>query len=641
MNETGYTIPGSVNFKRLKHPELVSTTLDTKSNQLAGPGLLDHARRFRCIEGFLNHRLYEKFSSSQNYYFLRDVNAIVADERCKAVITFKDLLDFSSPKESCEKLYRRKEYRRLIAEKCEFYKFHKEIPRMFSKEIYDTFFDHHDKKRKVEYVIITRMLKEQAGEDLKEKLEEQLMKLRQVKFEPFLADLGPADRQAARPARVAPVRKTANDSVASLQCKLEEIFCARDASYSELLMQSFAEEQPQFKLFSAATPNPMSTVHMTPGPAHPPQRFMVSSLLTSALTSTSSSKNNLRLAGPSQARPSALGLDPAVVESLKRISFPDTRDPKKQAPGPKKPAPAPQKPQPRPAAPQQLGTGASSKQPPDRVFKKSLTREPSLSTVRNKSSHSIKRGLTLTKRMLEEEGTKSAKREFSDFRITKKQSLEADSGSPRKPEAQEKRTEPYLLKEDRLDAASTRGANAWLSSKRVPSAKRNTLIEAQKRSGDFEDRGPSHQSHADPGAHLKVDIERLLKASGLMDLRTTRASVARDAGTSLKQSSLAKHKYTKSGPESLAQLTVSTARPAQPTSSASFKHSQLHGPLRLASKEKDRIQPKEKPLVLGKKVSLADHKPLLAESSTFNQPAVKLIKKSSGSSHQKKASSRF
>lgn len=652
MNETGYTIPGSVNFKRLKHSELVSTTLDTKSNQQASLGLLEQARKYRCVEGFINHRLYERYSSSQNYYFLRDVNFVLGDDRCKAAITYKDLLQFGAVQEHLKKLYKVRDYKGKMVQLCEYYKFHKEIPRMFSKEIYDTFFDHHDKKRKVEYIIITRKLKEQAGEDVKGQLEDQLKKLRQVKYEPFLADLGPFVKQTLAPRKEQHRLKTQpNDSIASLQHKLNDIFSVQDTSYSELLMKTFVDDQSvhfanSFKLFTAPAANPISTINITPGPIQPQQKFTVTSLITSALTSGTSSKNNLKYASQPQTKHSALGLDPAVVESLKRISFPDHhKDQKKQPVGLKKTSSQQKFAQNEAGAPHPSSTAASNtKPPPERTFKKSLTREPSLSTVRNKSSHSIKRGLTLTKRTAEEEVPKSAKREFTEFRITKKQSLEVDSNSPRKPQPIEKRPEPYLMKDDRLDAASTRGAGNWMSSKRVTSAKRNTLVEAShknlKKSGDFDGIGPSHQSQAEAGSNLKVDIERLLKASGLMDMRTSRASMVKDMGATLKQSNLTKHKYTKSGPESLAQLTMSTARPVQNTLHSSNKNSQFQSKIRLASNEKDRIQ-KDKGIILGKKISMADHKPLLAESSTFNQPAVKLIKKTSGNNHQKKVSSRF
>lgn len=652
MNETGYTIPGSVNFKRLKHSELVSTTLDTKSNQQATLGLLEQARKFRCIEGFINHRLYERYSSSQNYYFLRDINFILGDDRCKAAITYKDLLQFGAVQEHIKKLYRIRDYKGKMLQLCEYYKFHKEIPRMFSKEIYDTFFDHHDKKRKVEYVIITRKLKEQAGEDVKGQLEEQLKKLRQVKYEPFLTELGPLAKQPVSLAKEKHRVKTQpNESIFSLQCKLNEIFSAQDTSYSELLMKTFVDEQPanfanSFKLFTAPTSNPISMINLTPGPIQPLQKFTVTSLITSALTSGTSSKNNLKYPTQPQGKPSALGLDPTVVESLKRISLPDgQKDAKKQVVGLKKTISQQKSLQKESAASQPSTTALSnSKPPPERTFKKSLTREPSLSTVRNKSSHSIKRGLTLTKRTVEDEGPKNSKREFNEFRITKKQSLEVDSNSPRKPQPAEKKPEPYLIKDDRGDAVSMRGAGSWLSSKRVPSAKRNTLIEAPqknlKKSGEFDGPGLSHQSQAETGSHLKVDIERLLKASGLMDMRTSRANMAKDMGATLKQSTLSKHKYTKSGPESLEQLAVNTARPVQNTLQSASKNAQLQSKVRLASNEKDRIQ-KDKAIILGKKISMADHKPLLAESNTFNQPAVKLIKKSSGNNHQKKVSSRF
>ena len=93
--------------------------------------------------------------------------------------------------ELVKRIYRKSEYKPKMIKLVEYYKFHKEIPRVFAKEVYDTFFDHHDRKRKVEFIAITRRLKEENGEDVKGELEKELKKFRDVQYEPMLKDLPP------------------------------------------------------------------------------------------------------------------------------------------------------------------------------------------------------------------------------------------------------------------------------------------------------------------------------------------------------------------------------------------------------------------------------------------------------------------
>jgi hypothetical protein len=71
----------------------------------------------------------------------------------------------------------------------EYYKFHKEIPRVFSKTEYDMYFDYHDRKRKVEFVRITDMLKLENGEDPHLELKLEMLRIRTKRFDPMLKDM--------------------------------------------------------------------------------------------------------------------------------------------------------------------------------------------------------------------------------------------------------------------------------------------------------------------------------------------------------------------------------------------------------------------------------------------------------------------
>lgn len=240
-----YTIPGALNFKRLKN-QGESTTIETKSMPGQRSRLVEQMRKFKCIENFIKHKLYHKYASSQNYYYLKDINSILNEERTLAVIEYKDCLSMQARDEQLKKFYRGKDYKAQIGKLTEYYKYHKEIPRIFAKEVYDTFFDHHDQKRKAEFVVITKKLREEAGEDVKGELEQALKKMRDSKYQPLLAELKPyiAPNYKGRPAADGR-NPPANQSVSgfSLQQKLNNIFTNQaDLSLSQFSIKSAVDE---------------------------------------------------------------------------------------------------------------------------------------------------------------------------------------------------------------------------------------------------------------------------------------------------------------------------------------------------------------------------------------------------------------
>lgn len=137
----------------------------------------------------INSYLYSKYSSSQNYYYIKEINEILSDARCTELIRFRQLSDFSQPKEYLQELVPRDQSSQLIRSLTDYYRYHKEIPRMFAKSIYDLYFEHHDLKRRVEYVIITKQLKAEKTNDDCKVAEDKLRKLRQRDYDPMLVGL--------------------------------------------------------------------------------------------------------------------------------------------------------------------------------------------------------------------------------------------------------------------------------------------------------------------------------------------------------------------------------------------------------------------------------------------------------------------
>jgi hypothetical protein len=214
-----YNILESVSFKRNRSKQTNPSTILSSATQktlpialtgrtygsankkvypISNAALLIKKKYNMPIPAFLNSKLYQKYSSSQIYYYKKDINSIIAKQRVPAMIKWKDEKDYLVKDEVMKRFYHREEYQGKFGQLTEYYKFHKEIPRVFSKTEYDMYFDYHDRKRKVEFVRITDMLKLENGEDphLEKRLE--MMRIRNKRFDPMLKDLSTFIRSSYR-----------------------------------------------------------------------------------------------------------------------------------------------------------------------------------------------------------------------------------------------------------------------------------------------------------------------------------------------------------------------------------------------------------------------------------------------------------
>lgn len=628
MAEVSYTIPRSVNFIRLRAPQVASITVDPPASQ-QNPAL-EHLRRYRTVEGFINHKLYHRYASSQNYYYLKDINHILTEERSSSLITYKDQMALLTSDELLKKYYKMKDYQGKVSKLCEYYKFHKEIPRIFAKEVYDTFFDHHDQKRKVEFVVITKKLREEAGEDVKGELEVALKKIRDTPFEPMItADLciqtgykkgGLDDRKKQKGLN------QSSHTMSNLQNKLSEIFANGENSISELRLATLADEGPtefaKFLTSQVAPSNPMPST----------SRFTI---LNSDRAQTIFEANPpMRVPQPKKFTHSIIkaALAPEIVENLKKISLPERSSVTKK----------------NSLIKTKEKEESVSIKPKGRNLQKAFTREPSkaimtrepsqTATSRNKSSSSITRGLTLIKKTTEESSPlmfASSKKEYPEFRITKKGTFELESSLRKSTD----RKEPTLFNSEA--ESSQRGLPSWQGSKavlkRVPSTAskgsfHHEMTERPPKKTDIDVRLKGSSPSGDLGFSFKVDIERLLKASGIMDYKPTKGhTISRAVVPTLSgpSGSTAKHKYNNSAPDTLKNFgTLSKPVSLQVTTKNSFSKSRApHSSTQVGVE-----------IVSGRKIPLIEPKPYLIEPSTFGQQNVKLVKKTS---HNKKGSNRF
>lgn len=106
----------------------------------------------------LNKALFLKYSSSQNYYYTKDIQEFIDNTRKSNIINFKDSVLFEEKEEYLTRIYRTSEHNSKLSYLTEYYKYHKEVPRLFMTPCSGTINHFHDKKRRIEYYKIKRML---------------------------------------------------------------------------------------------------------------------------------------------------------------------------------------------------------------------------------------------------------------------------------------------------------------------------------------------------------------------------------------------------------------------------------------------------------------------------------------------------
>lgn len=140
--------------------------------------------------------LYEKYSSSQNYYYTRDINAILARKQTVASIQYFDTKEFSRTKEYLRRMYKLNEQNQKIQLLTEYYKYHNEIPRCFIIPHGDILAIYHDKKRNIEYHRIKNMLSGgKHSSNSKNNLNQNTNKKKDDNYERLLANLSIVPKQ--------------------------------------------------------------------------------------------------------------------------------------------------------------------------------------------------------------------------------------------------------------------------------------------------------------------------------------------------------------------------------------------------------------------------------------------------------------
>lgn len=139
----------------------VSSVIETQESDKDKCVFCPKLKNFKETFSMLNKALYLKYSSSQNYYYTKDINDLVENEKKPHVIQFKFLVNYENEDETLTRYYNSSEFDYKLNYLTEYYKYHKEVPRLFMIPLCHIMNNFHDKKRRIEYFKIKKMLNEQ------------------------------------------------------------------------------------------------------------------------------------------------------------------------------------------------------------------------------------------------------------------------------------------------------------------------------------------------------------------------------------------------------------------------------------------------------------------------------------------------
>lgn len=131
----------------------ISKQLKIKLSKYSNDTLLHHN---------LMNRFYHKYSSSQDYYYRNHITNIISENPTSAVVNWFDLETMLDEDEYFKRFYKSSEYDGKIKLLSEYYKFHRDIPRIFAVPASRALNKYHDQRRKIEYHKIKRMLVDEA-----------------------------------------------------------------------------------------------------------------------------------------------------------------------------------------------------------------------------------------------------------------------------------------------------------------------------------------------------------------------------------------------------------------------------------------------------------------------------------------------
>jgi hypothetical protein len=118
--------------------------------------------RKKSLAERLNSRLYQKYCSSQNFFYTKEIDNILCGIKSAGSIQHTEeaayLTELERQEEMLKRYYRMAEYPKKIKLLCEYYKFHEDVPRLAMLPLSSLIHNYHDQKRRINYIKITKML---------------------------------------------------------------------------------------------------------------------------------------------------------------------------------------------------------------------------------------------------------------------------------------------------------------------------------------------------------------------------------------------------------------------------------------------------------------------------------------------------
>ena len=99
----------------------------------------------------MNDYLFEKYASSQNYFYTKEINEILQNQCSIKVVRFKEYQVIDDDDTYLKRFYRFSEYNQKIHLLTEYYKFHINIPRIFINKVDQVYIEYYDLFRKNQY----------------------------------------------------------------------------------------------------------------------------------------------------------------------------------------------------------------------------------------------------------------------------------------------------------------------------------------------------------------------------------------------------------------------------------------------------------------------------------------------------------
>ena len=130
---------------------------DPSKKCLFCPKLVTKREQFKM----LNRALFLKYSNSYDHLQLKEIDEFVKPRRKVHIIKFKDNVLFEQDEEYMTEYFSQNQIIDKTQFLTEYYKYHNEIPRFFMKTVSDTMNLYHDKKRRIDYYRIKKLLKDQ------------------------------------------------------------------------------------------------------------------------------------------------------------------------------------------------------------------------------------------------------------------------------------------------------------------------------------------------------------------------------------------------------------------------------------------------------------------------------------------------